>query len=198
MMEIYIASGNRHKLEEFRDLLGALESLVRIRSADELGGMPEVEETADSFRGNAELKAAALLEKAPQTAWVLSDDSGLEVDALGGAPGVYSARFAGPFGDAAANNDKLLHLLEGEANRSARFVCVLCLKTRGQVIYFEGTSEGLILEISSGQHGFGYDPLFQPHGYDESFARLGPEVKGRISHRSRAVKLLSDWLKARL
>lgn len=197
-MEIYIASSNHHKLEEFRDLLGALESLVRIRSADELGGMPEVEETADSFHGNAELKATALLERSPAGAWVLSDDSGLEVDALGGAPGVYSARFAGPNADAAANNDKLLDLLHGQSNRSARFVCVLCLKTKGQVFYFEGVSEGLILEVPSGQQGFGYDPLFQPHGYDESFASLGPEVKGRISHRSKAVKLLSDWLKAQV
>lgn len=193
-MRIFLASANAHKLEELRALLGGAGRAATVESAAALGGMPEVDESADTFAGNAELKASALLERIPAGDWVLADDSGLEVEALGGAPGVRSARFAGPAATDAENIGKLLRMLTGVPCRSARFVCVLCLKSRQTTRYFEGVCAGRILESPVGREGFGYDPLFQPDGYEGSFAQLGALIKARHSHRARAVAALADWM----
>lgn len=190
---IYLASGNAHKLEEIAKMLSGFDDL-RLQSAHALGGMPVVDENANDFQGNALLKASALKAIAPEGAWVLSDDSGLEVDALDGAPGVYSARYAGPGATDAANNSKLLSALEGVQDRKARFVCVFCLMTAHGHQFFEGHCEGTIASEPDGAAGFGYDPLFIPEGYDASFATLGPDVKNRISHRARTLKAFMAYM----
>lgn len=197
-MRIYLASANSHKVLELRALLKTRGLAVTVGSAAELGGMPEVDESAETFSGNADLKASALLDRSPVGAWVLADDSGLEVEALGGAPGVRSARFAGPKATDGENVAMVLKLLAGERSRAARFVCVLCLKNREQTYFFEGTCEGQLLEAPVGEAGFGYDPVFQPHGFDQSFAQLGSAIKALHSHRARAVEVLVAWMAGRI
>jgi len=193
LQEVLIASGNPKKIREIRGLLAPLS--VHVLTSDEVGPLPEVIEDAPTFAGNAAKKAR---ETACATGrWCLADDSGLEVEALDGAPGVFSARFAGEHGDDAANNEKLLALLEGKPpeQRGARFVCALALANpEGEVTaQFEGTAEGRILDAPRGSGDFGYDPLFlfTEEGHDQTgqgFAELGPEAKGAISHRGRALK----------
>ncbi|MCC5804851.1 MAG: non-canonical purine NTP pyrophosphatase [Opitutales bacterium] len=190
-MRLILASNNPHKEIEFVRLLGA--SGVEIAGAETVGGMPPVDETGTTFRENARLKAEALRPRLGAEDFALADDSGLEVDALGGAPGVRSARFAGPHASDADNVAKLLQALEGVPvpRREARFVCVLCVVGRGgEARYFAGTCEGRILGTAAGAEGFGYDPVFQPAGYEGSFASLGKTVKDRLSHRARAAKAL--------
>ena len=185
---LIIATGNSHKVDEFEQLLTGLP--FTLRSADICGGMPEVDETGTTFAENAYLKARAVKRLAPEDAWVLADDSGLEVDVLDGAPGVYSARYAG---DDASDRDNLSKLLDALKNvpvedRTARFKCVLCIiNAEGRVVYHEGSCEGRIATRVSGADGFGYDPVFIPEGYQQSFAELGASVKGKLSHRARAV-----------
>ena len=189
-MEVYLASSNQHKLEEFIQMANSLELDIELKGADEVGGMPDVDENGDSFEQNARIKAESLLHKVPEGAWVLADDSGLIVDALDGEPGVHSARFAGPAANAAANNIKLLHLLHGipEEQRTARFSCVLCFMKKGSdAKVFHGKCEGHIMTAPSGEEGFGYDPLFTPIGYSETFAVLGNDIKNSLSHRGKAV-----------
>lgn len=191
MHQLIIATGNAHKAMEFAQLLKG--SNFEVEAATVCGGMPEVEETGISFAANARLKAEALRAAAPPKAWVLADDSGLEVDALGGAPGIFSARYAGPAATDAENIGKLLAALSDRAGepRSARFRCALCLvDPEGQVHFFEGTCEGHISEKPMGDSGFGYDPVFIPSGYDRSFAELGEVIKGKISHRACALDAL--------
>lgn len=206
-----IASRNRHKVEEIAAVLGAAVDCI---SLAQFQGAPEVAENASTFAGNAELKARSLARwlrgqaSLPRggAVFVLADDSGLEVDALDGAPGVKSARYAaeeGSQGNAtdAANNLKLLTALRSvpEAARSARFRCSIALvpmtdeaeNSGGR--FFEGTCEGRIQMKPSGVRGFGYDPLFVPVGYDQSFAELGEDIKNLISHRSNALKQLKRW-----
>ncbi len=197
-MNFYLATSNRHKADELSRLL-ADHGLTRIvlQTADEAGGMPDVEETADSFSGNARLKARALWERIGGGAWVLADDSGLEVDALGGAPGLRSARYAGEGASDAENNRKLLRELENmaPASRSARFRCCLVLiSPEGTEEQFEGVCEGHIAPAPAGDDGFGYDPLFIPEGYRQTFAQLGADGKDRISHRGRAWETLARHL----
>ncbi|HSH09962.1 MAG TPA: RdgB/HAM1 family non-canonical purine NTP pyrophosphatase [Oceanipulchritudo sp.] len=192
-MKVYLATGNPHKCEEFGEMIHKFEVPVSLKSANEVGGMPEVEETGDTLHANARLKGEALLKKVPQGSWVLADDTGLLVDALDGAPGVHSARFAGLAGNAVANNIKLLQLLKGLPleKRTARFSCVLFFAKAGmEGLFFEGTCEGHIMAAPSGVLGFGYDPLFQPLGYNKTFADLGSAVKNSLSHRGRAV---AEW-----
>ncbi len=196
-MQIIIATGNAHKVLEFEQLLTGLG--VRVESAAVVGGMPVVEETGQTFAANAFLKAEALRTLAPASAYVLADDSGLEVDALEGAPGVYSARYAGPNASDAENRHQLLAALAGvgagDATRSARFRCVLCLLgPEGEAQYFEGSCEGSITEAERGKEGFGYDSIFIPEGYSETFGELGESVKHRLSHRANAVLALRDFL----
>ena len=164
-----------------------------IDGATTLGGMPDVDENAGAFTGNALIKARALHKIAPAGAWVLADDSGLEVNALGGAPGVFSARFAGVGAKDGANTEKLLKALEiiPDGSRSARFVCVLVLLgPDGKEKFFEGDCRGRIGRVPSGGGGFGYDPVFFPDGFEKTFAELGDDVKNKISHRARALQKL--------
>ncbi|HEX4888671.1 MAG TPA: RdgB/HAM1 family non-canonical purine NTP pyrophosphatase [Luteibaculaceae bacterium] len=189
---LIIASNNKHKVEEIRDLLADYYACISMRDA---GIHLEVDETADTFRGNALLKAQAVFEISG--ADCLADDSGLEVDALDGAPGVFSARYAGPKASDTDNVAKLLTELEGKDDRSARFVCSLMLISDGLPYLFEGKVDGVITREPKGNQGFGYDPVFVPLGYDQSFAELGADVKNTISHRAHAVEGLLRFLKAR-
>jgi len=206
---IILATRNAHKVAEIREILGGN---VRILSQHDFPGAPAVAEDADTFAGNATKKAeglAAWLAANEREAgegrpfYVLADDSGLEVDALEGAPGVYSARFAAGAlprtanSPDAANNEKLLRLLEDVPpdSRTARFRCVLALAAREVATrLFEGQCEGHIARVAAGAEGFGYDPLFIPEGFTQSFAELGEEVKNKISHRSRALAQLRRLL----
>ena len=184
-MSLLIATRNRHKLEEIRAIL-RLPGLT-LAGADDRPGLPEVEEDADTFEGNARKKAQALA--AAGHCWTLADDSGLEVAALNGAPGVHSARYAGPGADTAANNAMLLRALAGVSDRRACFRCVLALAAPdGRVWTVEGRCAGKILKAPRGREGFGYDPLFVPDGYDRTFAELGAAEKNAISHRAVALR----------
>ncbi|MCD8298816.1 MAG: RdgB/HAM1 family non-canonical purine NTP pyrophosphatase [Opitutae bacterium] len=198
---VVIASGNAHKVEEFNRLARAANlrdtSFVAAREMV-AGGMPEVEENADSFVGNARLKAAALRKVAPREAWVLADDSGLCVDALGGAPGVKTARYAGENSTAAENRAKLLAALAGvpATKRGARFVCALLLiSPDNNEQSFSATCEGEIADHESDAgFGFGYDPIFVPRGFSKTFAELPGEIKDALSHRGNAFAKLAKFL----
>lgn len=192
MRRLLIATRNMHKTKEISSILGDSFQVVDLSGVP---GAPEVEETGSTFVENSTLKAVAISNVSE--ALILADDSGLEVDALQGAPGVYSARYAGPEADDRANNDKLLAALHGVPmeKRTARFRCVMVVARAGVVLGdFEGSVEGRILEQAAGTGGFGYDPLFVPEGYTESFAELGPGIKNGLSHRARAMEKLVDWL----
>lgn len=187
---LVVATRNAHKVEEIRAILTDYE----VCDLSVISDPPLVEETGTTFLANATLKALAISELTD--ALVLSDDSGLEVDALGGDPGVFSSRYGGEDGNDALNNAKLLRELGEEANRRARFRCVIVLAQGGETLAdFSGAVEGLILKAAQeGEGGFGYDPLFVPDGHQESFARLGEEVKNTMSHRSRALDGVRGWL----
>jgi XTP/dITP diphosphohydrolase len=196
----YLASGNAHKVAELQALARASALGVEIRSAREVGGMPPVEEDTGTFVGNARKKALALRSRLPAEAWALADDSGVCVDALDGAPGVESAYYAGPQGDARANLLKLIDAMRGvpEARRRASFYCVLvALGPDGNEHVFEGRCGGVLLHEPRGGAGFGYDPLFVPDGFTQSYAELGDDVKNRISHRAQAWSALAEWVGAR-
>lgn len=183
------ATNNAHKLEEVRAILGEGFSLTTLREAGITEDIPENEPTIE---GNALAKARYVWNKTGADCF--ADDTGLEVDALGGAPGVHSARYATDGHDFAANRTKLLHELEGVEQRTARFRTVVALIIDSKEHTFEGTVEGIITHEERGEGGFGYDALFQPDGYTETFAELPAEVKNDISHRGRAMRLLAGWL----
>ena len=187
---LVVATRNVHKVEEIRAILTDYE----VCDLSVISDPPIVEETGTTFLANATLKALAISELTD--ALVLSDDSGLEVDALGGDPGVFSSRYGGEDGNDALNNAKLLRELGEEFNRRARFRCVIVLARSGESLAdFSGAVEGLILKAAQeGEGGFGYDPLFVPDGHEESFARLGEEVKNTMSHRARALDGVKGWL----
>lgn len=187
-----VATGNAHKAAEVRSWVGRFFPGVQVVSAAEAVGWQEVAETADSFRGNARLKARALRERVEAGCWVLADDSGLEVDALHGAPGVFSARYAGATADDAANRARLLAALSGVAGREGRFRSVLCLiGPDGREEYFEGICPGWIGPEERGSGGFGYDSLFIPQeGDGRTFGQMSREEKEVISHRGRALEAL--------
>ncbi|MGJ8678160.1 MAG: RdgB/HAM1 family non-canonical purine NTP pyrophosphatase [Akkermansiaceae bacterium] len=190
MQKLLVATGNSHKTEEIRTMLGADYEVDDLKSYSEL---PPVEETGTTFLENATLKAVEISQQV--SGIVLSDDSGLEVDSLGGEPGVYSSRYAGLDASDGDNMVKLLAALKGVENRRARFRCVMVLARDGQVItHFDGSVEGRLLDKKQGDGGFGYDPLFVPEGYDLTFSELGEEVKNSISHRSCAMQKLISWL----
>jgi XTP/dITP diphosphohydrolase len=197
MKQLIVASGNAHKVEEFDGLLQ--DSGFEVFSAKICGGMPDVLEDGDTFGANARIKALALRAIAPKEAWIVSDDSGLEVDALGGAPGIYSARYAGEDASDLRNLNKLLLELEKQAGakRAARFRCVLCLiDPNGREQFFDGACEGTIAKAPAGAEGFGYDPIFVPKGHRASFAELGEATKSKLSHRALAVLAMRHCLES--
>lgn len=200
-MKLFLASGNRHKAEEFQALARASALPLEIMSAAAAGGMPVVEEDTGTFVGNARKKAQALRSRLPADAWVLADDSGVCVDELDGAPGVESAYYAGPQGDSAANLAKLAAVMRDvpPERRGAHFFCVLLvLGPGGEEQIFEGICGGRLGPEPRGGAGFGYDPLFVPDGYTRSYAELSEAEKNHLSHRGRAWARLAEWLRARM
>jgi len=194
MRHLLLATHNAHKAREFAEILGAEFALRDLSSEAEL---PVVEETGETFAENAILKAVAISKLVSDL--VVADDSGLEVDALHGAPGVFSARYAGASATDQENIARLLSELRRTTKRSpfvARFRCVLALAREGEVIdTFEGVIEGVIVDSPRGNAGFGYDPVFQPDGETKTFAEFPAVAKNRISHRARAIRLLHAALK---
>ncbi len=193
-MKIVFATNNQHKLSEIREILG---DKYEVLSLNDIGCHADIPETADTFQGNALQKAQYVFDHYHISCF--ADDTGLEVDALNGAPGIYSARYAGGEGhDSEANMKKLLAELGENNNRKARFRTVIALilidgeETITQL--FEGIINGKIIHEKRGSEGFGYDPIFQPDGYDHTFAQLGMEIKNKISHRARAVEGLGAFL----
>ena len=187
---LVIATRNAHKTGEIREMIG---DRYEVLDVNDFPDLPAVEETGNTFLANATLKALAISREV--TGLVLSDDSGLEVDALGGAPGVWSSSYGGEEGNHPKNNARLMAEMAGKTDRAARFRCTMVLARAGQVLAdFSGTVEGRILEAPYGAGGFGYDPLFAPEGHDRSFAELGPEVKNALSHRGRALARVMEWL----
>ena len=187
---LVIATRNAHKTQEIREMIG---DRYKVLDVNDFPALPAVEETGTTFLENATLKAVAISREV--TGLVLSDDSGLEVDALGGAPGVWSSSYGGEEGNHPKNNARLLAEMAGKSDRVARFRCTMVLAKDGQVLAdFSGTVEGRILEQPYGAGGFGYDPLFAPEGHDRSFAELGAEVKNALSHRGRALAKVVAWL----
>jgi XTP/dITP diphosphohydrolase len=187
---LVIATRNAHKTQEIREMIGGR---YKVLDVNDFPALPAVEETGTTFLENATLKAVAISREV--TGLVLSDDSGLEVDALGGAPGVWSSSYGGEEGNHPKNNARLLAEMAGKSDRVARFRCTMVLAKDGQVLAdFSGTVEGRILEQPYGAGGFGYDPLFAPEGHDRSFAELGAEVKNALSHRGRALAKVVAWL----
>ena len=184
-----IATRNANKLDEILSIFSL--SGLELVSIDDLGELPEVEEDGETFEANAVKKAVTLA--LSSHLWTMSDDSGLEVDALGGKPGVYSARYAGEPSDHEANNRKLLREMEGVANRHAGFRCAIALSSpSGRVRAVVGRCRGRIAGALAGDGGFGYDPLFIPDGYEQTFAEMDSSLKNRISHRGAALKLARE------
>lgn len=189
-MKLVFATNNKHKLQEVRDIIS---SGVEILSLADIDCTDDIPETADTLDGNAFIKARYIFDKYGLNCF--ADDTGLEVEALGGAPGIYSARYAGEGHDSEANMNKLLENLTGENNRSAQFRTVIALIIDGEEKLFNGIVKGEITRDKRGASGFGYDPIFVPEGYKESFAQMESSTKNSISHRYRATKQLSDYLK---
>ena len=180
-MKLVFATNNKHKLDEVRKITSR--HPVEIVSLAEINCFDDIPETADTLEGNALQKAHCF-----------ADDTGLEVEALNNAPGVYSARYAGPGHDSEANMKKLLHEMEGKENRKARFRTVIALVWNGKTYTFEGIVNGIITTTKRGENGFGYDPIFIPEGYEQTFAELGNDIKNQISHRAKAVEKLDEFL----
>ena len=189
MRTLIFATNNRHKLQEVSEML---KGIVQIRSLAEMGLEGDIPETADTLQGNALQKAQWVYDRTGMDCF--ADDTGLEVEALGGAPGVYSARYAGEHCSFDDNIDKLLAALDGNTNRRADFRTVICLMEKGVPRYFEGRVDGVILTERYGKEGFGYDPVFMPDRFAVSFAEMPLDVKNRISHRGLAVQKLVEYL----
>ena len=189
MKELVFATNNPHKLKEIREIIG---DQFRVLSLADIGCSEEIEEHALTIEGNASVKSWYIFRKYGKNCF--ADDTGLEIDALGGRPGVKSARYAGDDCNPENNIRKVLKELKGKDNRRARFRTVISLIMNGKELQFEGTVEGNILFEKHGKEGFGYDPVFQPDGYNLSFAEMLPEEKNRISHRGRAVQKLIGHL----
>lgn len=191
LMPLFLATRNRHKTNEIQTMLG---KGVVVRDATEVPELPEIEETGTTFEANARLKAEGISLHLPGL--ILADDSGLEVDALGGKPGIYSARYAGPGCSDLQNTELVLEKMRGVApeQRAARFRCVLAVARDGKTIAtFDGTVEGMLTTEITGGGGFGYDPIFIPEGYEKSFGELPSELKNSMSHRGRALEQFRVW-----
>ena len=191
-MEIIFATGNRHKLEEAQQILG---DKYTLKTPADFGITEDIPETADTIEGNALQKVQYIWDKVRMPCF--ADDTGLFVDALDGAPGVRSARYAGEDKKAEDNVKKLLQEMEGRSDRSARFRCIVALVMDGQPKLFEGKVEGVITTAPSGNGGFGYDPVFAPekYGKERTFSELTAQEKNEISHRGEAMRLLAEYLK---
>ena len=193
-MKIVLASKNAHKIRELQTLLSKYIEGIEILSLDDVGIIDDIEENGSTYLENALIKARV----AATSGYIgIGDDSGLSVRALGGAPGVYSARYAGGHGDTAANNELLLKNLEGESDRFAEFVCTIaCVFPDGrEPICVEGRTQGMILESERGSEGFGYDPLFYYEPFGKTYAELTYDEKNSISHRFKAIEKLANELK---
>lgn len=188
---IFFGTGNRKKIEEIQQILG---QTFDIKNFGDLPEIPEVDETEPTLEGNARLKAEAFF--ALTGLPTFADDTGLEVDALDGEPGVYSARYAGPEGDPQKNMAKLLSELDGISLRSAAFRTVIAWFDGNETHYFEGTLTGQIIHQGRGTNGFGYDPIFVPSGQDRTLAEMTSEEKNAISHRGKAVRKFAAFLQA--
>lgn len=191
MKKIVFATNNQHKLVEVREILAPHYQII---SLAELNCFDDIAETATTLDGNAIIKAQYIFDKFGVDCF--ADDTGLEVEALNGEPGVYSARYAGEDQNAKANVAKLLHNMTDISNRKACFKTVIALLINGEITLFEGRIDGTIASTPTGDTGFGYDPIFIPQGFSQSFAELGSDVKNSISHRALAVKKLADYLKS--
>ena len=188
---LVFATNNAHKLEEIRAILG---NSIEILSLADIHCHADIPETADTLEGNAREKSRYVYEHYGLDCF--ADDTGLEVESLGGAPGVYSARYADGQGhDSQANMNKLLKEMEEKNDRKAQFRTIISLIEKGEERQFEGIVKGQITREKRGESGFGYDPIFQPDGYETTFAELGSDIKNRISHRARAVAALCDYLR---
>ena len=192
MAYIVAATGNAHKLDEYRQLLDGQD--VELRSLRDSPGYQEPEENGSTFKENASIKALAASKHC--NALAFADDSGLEVEALDGRPGIHSSRYAPTDTERIA---KLLEEMKGQSNRRARFVCVIAIAVNGEVIEtFEGEVKGTILDSPRGENGFGYDPIFQPDGFEKSFAELSQDEKNRISHRANAYAKVQEFVEDEL
>lgn len=189
MKELVFATNNPNKLKEVQAMLG---DTFKLLSLQEIGCHEEIPEDQDTLEGNAQQKARYLVEHYGHNCF--ADDTGLEVSALNGAPGVYSARYAGPQRNSEDNMNKVLQGLEGTADRSAQFRTSICLIMDGKEQLFEGIARGTIRTERSGAEGFGYDPIFQPDAYEKTFAEMDLAEKNLISHRGKAVRQLVDFL----
>ena len=189
-MKLVFATNNKHKLEEIRAILG---DKIELLSLNDINCHDDIPETADTLQGNALIKARYIYDKFGMNCF--ADDTGLEVDSLGGEPGVYSARYAGEECDPKANMNKLLDNLTEKTDRNAQFRTVIALIIDGEEKLFEGNVKGIISNEKMGDAGFGYDPIFIPEGFSESFAQMSSEMKNSISHRYRATEKLCKYLK---
>lgn len=189
-MDILFASNNPHKVEEVRVKLSPR---FNVRSLRDVVGEVDIPETGTTLEENAAIKARYLFERTGMDCF--ADDTGLEISALNGEPGVYSARYAGEDCSFDDNMDKVLRNMEGKADRSARFRTVICLLLKGKEHFFDGQVKGEMLTSRVGEKGFGYDPIFRPEGFRETFAEMSMEQKNAISHRGQAVQKLVDFLK---
>lgn len=188
MTQLILATHNDHKAKEFRDILPQ----YSVQTLADLGHDDEIKETATSLEGNSFIKAETVFKRYGHV--VISDDSGLEVDALNGAPGVYSARYAGDSRNDQRNTEKLLDELQGASNRKAQFRTVITLMNAENSFQFEGIVKGTIAKSPRGQAGFGYDPVFIPEGVQQTFAELAANEKNKISHRANAIEKLLHFL----
>ena len=189
-MKLVFATNNKHKLQEVRDIVG---DRVEVLSLADINCYDDIPETADTLQGNALIKARHICEEYGIDCF--ADHTGLEVEALDGAPGVYSARYAGDECNSEANMRKLLENLTGKTNRNAQFRTVIALIVKGEEMLFNGIVKGAIATEKRGDSGFGYDPIFIPEGHCESFAQMSSEMKNSMSHRFRATLQLGDYLK---
>jgi len=188
-MQLVFASNNLNKIKEIQSILNGS---IQLLSLEDIGCHEEIPETADTIEGNAILKANYVTQKYGYDCF--ADDTGLEVKSLDGEPGAYSARYAGEQKNADDNMNKLLDALADKKDRSAQFKTVIALNIKGEQHLFTGIAKGVITLNKSGNYGFGYDPIFQPENYKETFAELSSDIKNKISHRAKATQQLIDFL----
>lgn len=188
-MELIFATNNQNKVKEIRQKISGGYEILSLK---DIGFTEDIPEDFETLKENAEVKAETIFKLTGKNCF--ADDTGLEVDALNGEPGVYSARYAGVHGDSEANMKKLLHLLEKSKNRAARFRTVICLIVNRHKLFFEGVAEGEITIRKSGAEGFGYDPIFKPIGYEITFAEMPLAEKNKLSHRAKAFEKMLSYL----